>query len=236
MSRTSFEIFGRLATTVISWTELSGRYSFQDSTEPRIVADIAGKLRLSANDTLLEIGCGAGNLLIPLSAMVRQTTGVDHASLVQKLGERCPAVHRIAGNFLDIEIAGRYSKILIYSVLHYLTDEAEIAQFVMKATRLLEPEGLLLIGDIANVDKKKAFEASLQGQEFLQDWRRTATAGRVIQVPDPERVIIDDGVIGRLQSRLQSSGFDLVKLPQPEGLPMCYTREDLLVSHARLGR
>ena len=237
MSRMSFETFGRLATTEMSWTELSGRYSFQASTEPHIVADIASKLRLDPNDKLLEIGCGTGNLLIPLAGMVRAATGIDHSNLLQKLDERSPSIRRIPGNFLDLQPAEFFSKILIYSVLHYLADEAELTQFVMKAADLLEPEGLLLLGDIANFDKKKAFETSPQGQEFLRGWRRTVAQSSVVKILDPDTVAIDEGVIGRLQSRLKSSGFDLARLAQPEGLPMCYTREDILVSHAtRVGR
>ena len=233
MSRVSFENFGRLAAAGISWTELAGRYSFQGSTESHIVADIANKLRLEPNDTLLEIGCGAGNLLIPLAKLVRAATGIDHSKLLQKLGERCSSIRCIPGNFLDIQSTECFSKILIYSVLHYLADEAEIIQFVMKAAGLLSAGGLLLVGDIANVDKKRTFETSSQGQEFMRDWRRRVCKISVVPSPDdPNRVTIDEGVLGRLRARLESSGFKVARLQQPEDLPMCYTREDMLVSHA----
>jgi len=233
MGRVSFENFGRLATSEISWTELAGRYSFQDSTEPYIVADIAGKLRLGPSNTLLEIGCGAGNLLISLARLVGSAIGIDHENLLRKLGERSSSIRRLPGNFLDIQISERFSRILIYSVLHYLANETEMTQFVMKAAGLLAPQGLLLIGDIANVDKKRAFETSPRGRDFLLDWRRRVSEGIVVPNPDdPDRITIDDGVLDRLQSRLESVGFEVMRLAQPEGLPMCYTREDMLVSHA----
>ena len=232
MSRVSFANFGHLADAGVSWTEMAGRYSFQALNEPRIVADVADKLQLDSNDTLLEIGCGAGNLLVPLAGLVRVATGIDHPNLLRKLGDRCQSIRRIPGNFLDFQPAELFSKILIYSVLHYLADEAELTQFVMKATGLLGSEGLLLIGDVANVDKKRVFEMSPQSQEFLRDWRRQPRQLNTGPNPDPDKVTINDGIITRLQAQLKSSGFDLVKLQQPEGLPMCYTREDLLVSHA----
>lgn len=232
MSRVSFDNFGNLAIAEVSWTEMAGRYSFQGSTEPRIVADVAGKLQLDPNDTLLEIGCGAGNLLVSLAGLVRTATGIDHSNLLRKLGERNPSIRCVPGNFLDLQPKETFSKILIYSVLHYLADEAELNQFVMKAADLLSLGGLLLIGDIANVDKKKAFEASPQGQVFMREWRRNGARLSVSLNPDPDRVIIDDALIGRLKTRLESSGFRVARLQQPEDLPFCYTREDMLISHA----
>jgi len=41
----------------------------------------AGKLRLGPSNTLLEIGCGAGNLLISLARLVGSAIGIDHENL-----------------------------------------------------------------------------------------------------------------------------------------------------------
>jgi cyclopropane fatty-acyl-phospholipid synthase-like methyltransferase len=234
MSRESFDNFGRLTGADLSWTTMAGRYSFQASAEPRIVADIASKLRLNRNDTLLEIGCGAGNLLIPLADLVRSATGIDHARLLQKLGERSSSIRCIPGNFIDAQIAESFSKILIYSVIHYLADEAEIIEFVTKAAGLLSHGGRMLIGDITNIDKKRAFEASPLGREFLDNWRRNVRPDSGVSIPDSKRVTIDECIIDRLRNHLKSSGFEAARLNQPEDLPFCYTREDMLVSHSTL--
>jgi hypothetical protein len=111
MSRVSFESFGDLAARDLPRAEIAGRYAFQDSTEPKIVQDIAEKLQLSKRDTLLEIGCGAGNLLIPLSRLVKSAAGIDHPKLLEKLTQRCSSIDTFPGNFLDIEPTRRFTKV-----------------------------------------------------------------------------------------------------------------------------
>jgi 2-polyprenyl-3-methyl-5-hydroxy-6-metoxy-1,4-benzoquinol methylase len=230
MGRVSFENFGSLATSDLSWTEMAGRYRFQESMEPRVAEDVAKKLRLSEQDSLLEIGCGAGNLLIPLARLVKTAAGIDHPRLLEKLAQRCSSVRLIADNFLDIAPPERFNKILIYSVLHYLSNEDELTQFVLKAARLLSRDGLLLAGDIPNLEKKKAFESDPRNHEFMKSWREKTADCRVTFRPDSSMIRIDEAMLVRLCSRLSSEGFDATRLAQPEGLPMCKTREDIVVS------
>jgi 2-polyprenyl-3-methyl-5-hydroxy-6-metoxy-1,4-benzoquinol methylase len=230
MGRMSFENFGNLAENDLSWTEMAGRYRFQESMEPRVAEDVAKKLRLNEQDTLLEIGCGTGNLLIPLSRLVETAAGIDHPKLLEKLEQRCSSVRLIAGNFLDIALPGQFHKVLIYSVLHYLSNEDELTQFVLKAARLLPRDGLLLAGDIPSLDRKKAFEADPSNHEFMKSWREQTADCRVTFQPDSNNVRIDEAVLARLCSRLASEGFNATRLAQPEGLPMCKTREDILVA------
>jgi len=136
MGRKAFENFGKTALRDCDYTVLSGRYTTIKEAEKHIVRDVAGKLALTADDDLLEIGCGVGNLLIPLSFQVRSATGLDHANVVAKLAARFPGadnVSLLSGNFLDFEFEGQFPKILIYSVIHYLADESEVRRFVIKA-------------------------------------------------------------------------------------------------------
>ena len=82
MGRTSFESFGEFADRELSWSQIAGRYDFQKAVELEIVRDIAEKLQLSEGDTLLEVGCGAGNLLIPLSGLVNSAAAYRSSELV----------------------------------------------------------------------------------------------------------------------------------------------------------
>src|SRR5208337_4552709 len=121
------EHFGRLAAQSVEGPELALRYSFLAESEKRIVEDISTKLNLVPDDTLLEIGCGAGNLLIPLAKPVAHATGVDHPALVKGLPVH--GIEAVAGNFLDLRITRHFSKILVYSVLQYLSDRSEVFLF-----------------------------------------------------------------------------------------------------------
>ena len=88
MSKKSFEYFGRLSRHLDDPTLIAGRYAFQKPAEKKILFDVIRKLRLENRDSLLEIGCGVGNLLIPLSFIVDKVTGIDHPDCLDKLETR----------------------------------------------------------------------------------------------------------------------------------------------------
>ena len=160
MSRITFENYGKSARKNQDLTIVSGRYEIQKPAERKIVLDVASKLSLCSEDKLLEIGCGPGNLLIPLSFLVSAATGIDHPDVCVRLKERFVGqnLNLIGINFLDFEdLEGKYDKILIYSVINTLTDENEALRFIDKAVQLLAPGGILMIGDIANSDRKNRF-------------------------------------------------------------------------------
>ena len=133
MSRISFENFGKLAQNLENCTDISGRYKIHYEAEKKIYADVIKKLELQSKDSVLEIGCGAGNLLIPFSFFVREITGIDHPSCIKRLKDRFSQtknVSFVSGNFLDINLDKKYSKILCYSVMHYLEHKDEVSRIL----------------------------------------------------------------------------------------------------------
>ena len=203
MSRVTFENYARRAEAALGETELSGRYRMQEEAERRIVPDVIEKLSLQAGHHLLEIGCGAGNILIPLSFGVASSTGVDHETVLGRLKARADTkrITCLAGNFLDLEITTKFDRILIYSVLHCLSDHAEAIQFVDRACDLLAPGGRMLIGDIPNADRKARFSSSAAGQAFERAWQEESQretqseSAEVALVDDPDLASFDDETI-----------------------------------------
>ena len=237
----SYEVYGATARYTGSYTELAGRYGSQESAETRIPIDVAAKLELAKSDRLLEIGCGAGGLLIPLSAHVSDGTGVDHPNLLDLMSQRAgySNIHAVPGNFLDVELDGPFDKILIYSVLHCLEDLDQLHRFMDKALALLKPGGRMLLGDIPNRDLKKRFLASESGKQFEAAWRQAMeTSGEISSdahqflaenAATLRTLSFDDNSIAHLVSWLRGRGTNAYWVRQPVDLPFGHTREDVVV-------
>ena len=238
-NRAWFEGYGHLARSDISDTAVAGRYPSQARAERLIPAEIAAKLDLGPTDTLLDVGCGPGRALIPLSYMVREAVGIDHPDVIARLAAhvRLPNVKLIGANFLDIEIESRFSRVLVYGVIQLLSDEAEVVDLVERAFALLEPGGSLLVGDIANGDQRGRFLNSAFGRAFSAEWQ----ARRLAETPSDEAkhqtlpppplpgVQIDDGLLLRLLARFRRADAHAWILPEPAELPFGHTREDILI-------
>jgi len=244
MSRITFENYGKAARHNHDLTLVAGRYKLQKQAERRIVPDVAGKLLLAPEDRLLEIGCGPGGLLIPLSFLVAEATGIDHPDICARLEHRFndSRIKTIGINFLDYEgPEGGFDKILIYGVMNSLTDRDEALLFIDKAVKLLAPGGRLLIGDIANIDCKKRFLSSKAGQEFQKAWeagmaeaaKDSDDAEAYEAQPDHQVFQADDAFIASVLSRFRSAGMQTYLLPQPVDLPFGMTREDILIVSPR---
>jgi SAM-dependent methyltransferase len=237
VSKISFENYGLLARELQDPTRVAGRYAVQADAERKILPDITEKLLLSPHDRLLDIGCGAGNLLIPLSFLVGEVTGVDHPSCLDKLRSRYQAqnIRLLPGNFLDMTIREQFDKILCYSVLHYLTDEQEVFRFASKARQLLSPGGRVLFGDVPNRSKKERFLGSEAGRNFERQWQELVGKKSDNEHPqfkllsDPNLVQFDDELLLELCLRCRADALDAYILTQPPDLPFGNTREDLLV-------
>ena len=238
MSRVSFDNYGRLASDDEDSTVISGRYSIQRQPERLIVIDVVKKLQIGPDDRLLEIGCGAGNLLIPLSFMVKTALGIDHSHVCEYLRSRfgSPQIELIGINFLDFEPGPllSFDKILIYSVLNTLSDEKEAMAFLDKAVALLAPRGRLLLGDIANFDCKQRFLSTQAGQTFDREWKAKLstedrhTSGQTF-IDDEMVLRPSDEFVLSLLHRYRKKGYGTYLLSQPVYLPFGYTREDVLV-------
>lgn len=237
MGKVSFENYARRAQADMTFTEKAGRHEFQRRAEAAIIDDVIAKLVLAADDDLLEIGCGAGNLLIPLSFRVNSSTGLDHTRCIAQLRERFsdPRLSCIEGNFLDVEVAARFSKILVYSVIHLLADHAEVRRFLHKALALLKPGGRMLVGDIPNADRTRRFLATEHGKRIDAEYRKSRQrsarpeSGDFAPSPDDRLVSFGDADLAGIVSGWREQGREAFLLPQPLELPFAYTREDLLI-------
>jgi 2-polyprenyl-3-methyl-5-hydroxy-6-metoxy-1,4-benzoquinol methylase len=241
MSKLSYEIYGLRATQLNDPTLVGGRYFIQKESEKRILPDIMRKLEIEPTDECLDIGCNIGNILIPLSFIVRSVVGIDHPTCVARLNERFPEagnIRLLAGNFLDLEIEGAFDKIIIYGVLQCLKDANEVLYFIDKAASLLRAGGKLLIGDVSNVSLKRRFQQSEAGKAFEVAWQQEMKdremafeeAAAVASLPvDKDLVEFNDELVIAILSRMRADGYSACVLPQHPDLPFGRTREDILI-------
>lgn len=237
MSSKSFDNYQQIAELqTIGHTEVAGRYAFQAAAERRVIRDVADKLSLECNDSLLEIGCGPGNLLIPLSFIVEKSYGIDNAGALKRMKERAgntDSITAITGNFLQMKLPDiRFDKILIYSVLHYLTNVDEAKTFISRALGLLSPGGRLLIGDLPNIDKRERWSKSESGKISTANWQKqVSNAGQhplTFQPCDQNIISINDATVLSLMQEGRMLGYESYLLPQKNDLPFGNTREDIL--------
>lgn len=208
----------------------------RDGKEENIIIDIRGKLK-SLNDRnklIMDIGCGCSVPVVDLIHHCRdhehKLVLVDSAEMLSNLGEYSNVVkapHCFPSNedFLK-RYSAQVDTIICYSVLHAIYDFQNIFTFIDKALTMLAPGGEMLLGDIANISKKKRFLATDTGAEFHREW----SGGEVQSVAWNETYTeIDDATIVQLFLRYRGMGFETFVLPQSNNLPLCYTREDLLI-------
>lgn len=238
-----FSVFGEAAGRRLPEIIVSGRHSFQASTIAAIVDDIVGKLRLRRDARLLEIGCGTGLLLRPLSLLVAEAAGIDHASFIPNFS--FPGLPDnltfIAGRFPDVRPPGQFHHILAYSVLHYLDGPEHARAFIAACLDLLAPGGRLLLGDLPNADSHRRFSNSSEGRKITEEYVSARSHDREISpeayaawaeiernATTPPAYINDAFLLNEMNS-LRERGYEAYLVPQPCALPFSQTREDLLV-------
>ena len=166
MSSISFDNFGYVASKDVDYTILASRYRHQKNQERMIFLDVYDKLKINPTDDVLDIGSGPGLLTMPMSYIANSVTAVDHPDVLEKINKSNDNnIQLLPGNFIKLDIDLQFDKIVIYSVLHYLGSKEEVVEFVKKAMRLLKTNGILMVGDVANISKQKRYFDTEQGKQ-----------------------------------------------------------------------
>lgn len=234
-NKSSYDNYEDISNKIECHTQIAGRYSIQKEEEKRIVFDVIEKLKIQTSDNLLEVGCGTGNVLIPLSFATKNSVGIDNKNAINKLINRAKLdnLKGVIGNFLEFDTSnlGKFEKVLIYSVLHCLSDKETVYSFVDKALKLLNNNGMMLLGDIPNISLKERFLNSNSGKEFSKCWEKRMENNKTNISFEPFNAIaFDDNSIFELMQHIKNQGYKAYLLPQPSNLPFGHTREDILVS------
>lgn len=212
---------------------------YREGAEPRIFADILGKMPslMRRGACVLEIGPGCSDLprlLVEHAAALGQTVHfVDSPEMLTHLPT--PSFVRLwpgrypqdVGDLLQT-LRGKVDVVLAYSVLQYVFVEGNLWDFLDRTLGLLTEGGEILFGDLPNQGMRKRFFSSAAGRRSHRSFTGRDEDPHV-QFNQLEPGQIDDSVVLALLSRARSQGFHAWALPQAAELPMANRREDLLI-------
>ena len=154
MSRSIFQQAGLTLQRMV-WSKRAA--SWDEMSNPgldRVVAELISMVGDRPEATAIDLGCGSGQLSIPLAAHVKEVFAVDIAPkmvelLEEKLShQRVTNVKALVGSVQELGV-GPSSVELVCSnyVLHHLSDR-EKAAFVSDAFTWLVPGGEIIFGDM----------------------------------------------------------------------------------------
>jgi len=125
-------------------------------------ARIRRLLELEPSNRVADIGCGDGGVARTLAPLCLQWTGCDFSEKMLRAARR----EAIPNAGYVLATAGRlpfrehtFDKVLVYSSLHYLSLE-DAKRAIEEAKRVCRPGGRVLLGDLPDASRKRAYEAA----------------------------------------------------------------------------
>ena len=120
---------------------------------------VVRELALGRDSRLLEVGCGAGMLLGPLSLTVATAVGCDLAeSMLKRARHITPGLQIQVAEACHLPYAPcSFDAVLVYSVMHYFPSDAYTRRVLLELVRICDEGGVIWIGDIP--DKARREEA-----------------------------------------------------------------------------
>ena len=166
------------------------RGGHRSSAEEFLSKEAREKLyHLNGGKTLLDFGCGAGELLVYYSLEYEKLVGADFsASMLEEAGKRvrerkCENVNLILANDKNVweKLDFSFDRITAAGVIQYLTYE-EVDNFIASATKHLNKGGKIILFDLLDPRLYPLWKIGLFSRDFGVDkiLRRIAFETRTI--------------------------------------------------------
>lgn len=140
-----------------------------DDVWDRTVRDVVAHCQITKDSAVMEICCGNGMLIGPVSKVCRKAIGVDFSvQLLAQLNAAFPgSVETHLADALEFEWKGeQLDVILIYFAIQCFS-ERDALRLMNRAFSWLAPGGILFIGDVPDEEKKWDY---LSKPEYRRDY------------------------------------------------------------------
>ena len=235
-----FDAYGEISECEKNSTIINGRYEFQKNAEKLISKDIFKKLILKETDSVLDIGCGSGEISFQILKKVNSVTLCDHHKTIKRIQKifGIDTFNYVPNNFLKAKFSNqKFDKILAYSVIQCLSSEEELFKFIDKMLNLLNSSGRAMIGDIPNINKLNRFLSSTRGKIFLKEWDKKKKEKGLKHTKiedfiseDHQFIKIDDSLISKILLYIRNKNYNSYLYEQKSELPFGNSREDIIIS------
>jgi cyclopropane fatty-acyl-phospholipid synthase-like methyltransferase len=217
----------------------SGRYILSGlGYRKKLAEDIARKLDLGPEDRLFDLGCNVGIYHSHLYKKVGWLTGVDAGPSIV---ERAKRTNRFANTeYLCFDILAEwpelkltYSKVLIYSVIHFFETSDQVDQLIKRISKHLDPNGQIMFGEVRTKQKYEKFRDELPSRKIptfrdlkfkFNKWFNRLYLG------EPKGHAAKSYEASELKGIADTNGFDLVELDQQSFHPFYNTCSDFILS------
>jgi len=199
----------RNAPFYICTTAAESPEAFAASGERDLEEQVIDGLPVSPDWRVLEIGCGVGRLLRPLSERVAEAAGVDLSEeMIRRGREYCAdrpnvELHRTNGS-LDFLPAGHFDFVFSHIVFQHVPRRSYVERYLREAWRVLKPGGVLRV----QVDGRS--------RQFFRRWVADSWSGVVFSARGLSRLLERSGF---RVTELRGQGTQYLRATATRGAP-----------------
>ena len=160
---------------------------------------IRNKLKLNKKHLLLDVGCGAGFMTIPLLRYVDTIIGLD---ALQAMLYRIPRKHRRIIKILsmadEMPLPDDYvDRVLCNSIFQYFSSYEYAKKVLKEMYRVCKPGGYIFVVDLPDKVKVKAYSTELKKESFKhKNLKRILYEKRFFLKLFPKAKIFDQSIKG----------------------------------------
>ncbi|MFL5840273.1 MAG: class I SAM-dependent methyltransferase [Thermoleophilaceae bacterium] len=154
------------------------------------------------DDRVLDVGCGAGAALAPVSQIAAYTVGIEmSAAMAARAREAAPVAEVVEGDAAALPFADASFDVVVSSFVVFFIDDPAAA--LREWRRVLAPEGRLAMATWAAADPRWGFESELR-REFLPEMDPDA----VTELPAGLALLNRFNEPGKVKKELRGAGFE----------------------------